>query len=267
MTPFDAGPMLVGFLGGALLGALLGLLLGVGAVRALDAGVPRGRRRAAARVLDAEATRLRAELGPPGPLMFHTLVARQTGVPSVHPIVHRSLREAAGALDPAALLAFLRLDGALRRLDADLDAVWASALRTVAAGHQPTFGIARHHAAPPAAAERATVITRLRRSGVAAHIAPGSDRGGDTTAAPGVALDAEASDSDVRAATDRCLAGLRHVHALLDEIQRHTHPLLEPPPWRRWARQIRAGCASGARLAGRVFTAGPPAAERESEAS
>jgi len=212
MVSVNAGEMLVGFLGGALLGCLLGVLIGVGVARALAALDQRGRRRAAARTLDAESIRLRDELGPRGPLMFDMLIARRTGVPQVHPFVQRTLADDGGTVSRDVVLAFLRLDQTLRRLDADLDAVWGCALHAVAAGHDAT----------PASGDGArAVVSPSNDERVTAHIAPGS---------AGAARDSGAASLDdaVRSATGRCVDGLRYAHDLLDEIQRHTRPLTAP---------------------------------------
>jgi hypothetical protein len=214
MVSFDGTSMLVGFLAGALIGGALGVVLGAGVVRALAALDQRARRRAAARTLEAESTRLREELGPPGPLMFDALIARRTGVPQLHPLVQRTLADDAGTIGQSVVLAFLRLDQVLRRLDADLDAVWGCALHAVTAGHE---------SAGPGTAGHRAVVHRSDDERVTAHIGPGS--AGAARGATAASLDAA-----VRSATERCVAGLRHVHDLLDEIERDTRPLTAPTP-------------------------------------
>jgi len=228
MVSLDGTSMLVGFLGGALLGGALGVVLGAGVVRALAALDQRGRRRAAARTLAAESIRLREELGPPGPLMFDALIARRTGVPQVHPFVQRTLANDAGAIGQSVVLAFLRLDQALHRLDADLDALWGCALHAVAAGHEPDVAGAAGHRA---------VVRPSDDERVTAHIAPGS---------AGAVRDSSAAslDAAVRSATERCVAGLRHAHDLLDEIQRHTRPSTVPAPSARALARVRGRAAS-----------------------
>jgi hypothetical protein len=199
----------------------VGALLGYAAARAIDALGARFQRQAAARLARAEVRRLRGLLGPagnagaPGGAVLE-LLAAASGLPvRLHSAVERLLRRDGGLFADDALVLLLRLEDALRALEAELDRVWQASMADAA---DEALRV------PTAAAARST-------GPVAGHITPAA-------VAPG------------RAAAVRCVRAAQEVRAILDALEVAIAP---PPAWptrvrltvaavtRRSARALRLG--------------------------
>ena len=212
----------------------VGALLGYAAARAIDALGGRFQRQAAARLARAEVRRLRALLGPAGApgdpaagSAVLELLTAASGLPvRLHSAVERLLRRDGGLFVDDALVLLLRLEDALRALEAELDRVWQSAMADAAdeALRAPAAGMAR--ATGP----------------VAGHIAPASMSG------PG------------RAAAVRCLRAAQEVRAILDALE----VAIAPPPG--WVTRIRLRLASAARGSARALRHGLPSADMAPDA-
>jgi hypothetical protein len=175
----------------------VGALLGYAAARAIDALGARFQRQAAMRLARAEVRRLRALLGPVGApgdpgvgSAALELLAAASGLPvRLHSAVERLLRRDGGLFADDALVLLLRLEDALRALEAELDRVWQTAMADAAD-----------------AALRAPSAAVGREAGtVAGHIGP--------AAGPG------------RAAAVRCVRAAQEVRLLLDALEAATTPL------------------------------------------
>jgi hypothetical protein len=208
----------------------VGALLGYASARGIDALGGRFQRQAAARLARAEVRRLRTLLGPagaPGDLAgggaVLELLSAAAGLPvRLHSAVERLLRRDGGLFADDALVLLLRLEDALRALEAELERVWQSAMADAAdeALRAPAAGAARGGA-----------------GAVAGHIAPPGAAG------PG------------RAAAVRCLRAAQEVRGLLDALEVEIAP---PPPWRVRARQWAARSAAAP---ARVLRGGMPSAD------
>jgi hypothetical protein len=131
----------------------VGALLGYASARGIDALGGRFQRQAAARLARAEVRRLRTLLGPagaPGDLAgggaVLELLSAAAGLPvRLHSAVERLLRRDGGLFADDALVLLLRLEDALRALEAELERVWQSAMADAAdeALRAPAAGAAR----------------------------------------------------------------------------------------------------------------------------
>jgi hypothetical protein len=202
----------------------VGALLGYASARAIDALGWRFQRQAAARLARAEIRRLRGLLGPAGAPgdpaaggAVLELLAAASGLPvRLHSAVERLLRRDGGLFADDALVLLLRLEDALRALEAELDRVWQTAMADAA-----------DEALRAPGATRDGGMTRGVGQ-VAGHIAP-------PAAGPG------------RAAAVRCLRAAQEVRAILDALE----VAIAPPPG--WRVRVRLRLASAARGAARVL--------------
>ncbi len=204
----------------------VGALLGYAAARAIDAMGWRVQRQAAARLARAEVRRLRGLLGPAGAPgdpaaggAVLELLAAASGLPvRLHSAVERLLRRDVGLFADEALVLLLRLEDALRALEAELDRVWQTAMADAAdeALRAPGRDGGHRDGAPRGAGQ------------VAGHIAPAAP-------APG------------RAAAVRCLRAAQEVRAILDALE----VAIAPPPG--WRTRVRLRLASAARGSARVL--------------
>lgn len=179
----------------------VGALLGYAAARAIDALGGRFQRQSALRLARAEVRRLRGLLGPAGapgdpPIggAVLELLSAASGLPvRLHSAVERLLRRDGGLFADDALVLLLRLEDALRALEAELDRVWQTAMADAADE-----------------AMRTPVPGGVRGMGaVAGHIAPAAS-------GPG------------RGAAMRCLRAAQEVRAILDALEVAIAP---PPRW------------------------------------
>ncbi len=196
----------------------VGALLGYAAARAIDALGGRFQRQAAERLARAEVRRLRGLLGPagapgdPATGAVFELLAAASGLPvRLHSAVERLLRRDGGLFGDDALVLLLRLEDALRALEAELDRVWQTALADAA-----------DEAARAPAREGGQRDGARGVGQVAGHIAP-------------------ADAGPARAAAVRCLRAAQEVRAILDALEVAIAP---PPPWTVRARR-RAAAALG----------------------
>lgn len=197
----------------------VGALLGYAAARGIDALGWRVQRQNAARLARAEVRRLRMLLGPAGASgdlaaggAVLELLAAASGLPvRLHSAVERLLRRDGGLFGDDALVLLLRLEDALRALEAELDRVWQTAMADAAdeAVRTPLGG-----------------RVGMADGQVAGHIAP-----------------AAAMTGAGRAAAVRCLRAAQEVRAILDALE---VAIVPAPGWRA---RGRAGLAQAVRNA------------------
>ncbi len=254
----------------------VGALLGYASARAIDALGWRFQRQAAARLARAEIRRLRGLLGPAGAPgdpaaggAVLELLAAASGLPvRLHSAVERLLRRDGGLFADDALVLLLRLEDALRALEAELDRVWQTAMADAADEALRAPGATRDGGL---FADEALVLllrledalraleaeldrvwqTAMADAADEALRAPGRD-GGHRDGAPRGAGQvaghiAPAAPAPGRAAAVRCLRAAQEVRAILDALE----VAIAPPPG--WRTRVRLRLASAARGSARVL--------------